>query len=176
VKTFRRQSGSTQKNLRVSKRMTTGTPSHGRSARRRTYRLCTFREDAPQDGQIAKARQVFSRISMEHATRPRQTNSTSVMLGTSVPERIARSGDHQSSLSTTPRNSRWEESPNVRQNQFNFAPTFWSEALLADTGSRLQVPGRCHTFLNNSVCHAAGSDERRLYLLRKCSESHLCCF
>ncbi len=46
------------------------------------------------------------------------------MFGTKHPCLISRSEDHQSYLFLTPSNTGRKESPNVRQNHFNFALTF----------------------------------------------------
>ncbi len=56
----RRQSGFRQKNLRTERISLTATPSHGRSARNRRYRLCALSERQPQDGQVDFGSHVFT--------------------------------------------------------------------------------------------------------------------
>src|SRR5215510_13328967 len=58
-KICRRRSGFRQKNLRAERISLTATPSHGRSARCRWYRLCALSDRKPQDGQVDFSSLVF---------------------------------------------------------------------------------------------------------------------
>src|SRR5262249_12412129 len=59
-KICRRQSGFRQKNLRAERISLTATPSQGRSARCRWYRLCALSDCQPQDGQVDFGSHVFT--------------------------------------------------------------------------------------------------------------------